>query len=184
LSESRTSPQIRTPAWRRGHSLKIDAKIAERELARIAREHGHDLDGLTPQEVVDAAREKDSPLHSLFEWDDSKAAEEYRKGQARKLLNGLGFVIVDHGYHEVKIARVSIPVDNTRLYVPTTKAVRDAKLRQIMVQSALQGIIGWRARAEDLARQADNQLILEAFALIDAAIAKFKQASQAQRDVM
>jgi len=39
-----------------------------------------------PQDVVDAARPVHSPLHRFFLWDDTKAAEEYRKWQARELL--------------------------------------------------------------------------------------------------
>ena len=42
------------------------------------------VDGkLTAQAVVDAAREEGSPLHGFFEWDDNKAANEYRLLQAR-----------------------------------------------------------------------------------------------------
>lgn len=41
---------------------------------------------ITPQQIVDAARNEDSPLHRFFEWDDDKAAEQYRLDQARTLL--------------------------------------------------------------------------------------------------
>jgi|GEM_PF-2526202 len=37
----------------------------------------------SPQTLVDAARNKKSPLHKYFEWNDSKAAEKYRRTQAR-----------------------------------------------------------------------------------------------------
>lgn len=54
------------------------------ELKRIykANEDGK----LMPEEVVEAARHPDSPLHSKFEWDDSVAAENYRLNQARTLI--------------------------------------------------------------------------------------------------
>ena len=41
---------------------------------------------LTAHAVVDAARDAKSPLHGYFEWDDSKAAEQYRLDQARVLI--------------------------------------------------------------------------------------------------
>lgn len=41
---------------------------------------------LIPSAVVDAARPEGSILHPEFEWDDSKAAEEHRKAQARQLI--------------------------------------------------------------------------------------------------
>src|SRR5208283_559867 len=41
---------------------------------------------LRPADVVNAARAKSSPLHSQFEWDNSKAAEQFRLRQAQKLI--------------------------------------------------------------------------------------------------
>jgi hypothetical protein len=55
-----------------------------RELERLAAEYGDDL---TPQIVVDAARPPDSPLHSLFEWDNAKAARKHREAWAAKQRN-------------------------------------------------------------------------------------------------
>jgi hypothetical protein len=47
-----------------------------RELGILFAEHG---DELTEEIVLEAARSPDSYLHSLFEWDDAKAARNYRK---------------------------------------------------------------------------------------------------------
>lgn len=47
---------------------------------------------LHPCDVVDAARDEESPLHSYFEWDDSIAAEHHRQGQARKLITSIVIV--------------------------------------------------------------------------------------------
>ncbi|HUD75319.1 MAG TPA: hypothetical protein VMQ76_09630, partial [Terracidiphilus sp.] len=41
---------------------------------------------LLPEKVVEAARPVSSPLHSWFEWNDNKAAENYRIWQARQLI--------------------------------------------------------------------------------------------------
>lgn len=41
---------------------------------------------LLPEAVVEAAKSKDSPLHSSFEWEDSVAAHKYRLWQARQLI--------------------------------------------------------------------------------------------------
>ena len=54
-------------------------------LSALAEAHGGKLD---PETVVDVARDPDHPLHSHFEWDDSKAAHQYRLGQARALIAG------------------------------------------------------------------------------------------------
>jgi hypothetical protein len=56
----------------------------QRELEPLAAEHG---DELTEQIVVEAARSPDSYLHSLFEWDDAKAARKYREVWADEQRN-------------------------------------------------------------------------------------------------
>jgi hypothetical protein len=62
---------------------KDNGKTIEKELRRIAKQHGGLLQ---PKEVVNEARSSKSPLHDRFEWDDSIAAEEYRLEQARQLI--------------------------------------------------------------------------------------------------
>jgi hypothetical protein len=54
---------------------------------------------LYPEDVVQYARMyKESALHCCLEWDDHLAAEEYRKIQARKLIEGINHDFVTrHG---------------------------------------------------------------------------------------
>lgn len=67
---------------------------------------------LTPQAVVDAAKDPDSALHDRFEWDDSKAAAEFRLEQARELI---------------RMVRVQIETDER--VVSTVRYVHDPDLR-------------------------------------------------------
>jgi hypothetical protein len=41
---------------------------------------------LRPEAVVDYARSPETALHSLFTWDDSEAAHQYRLWQAREII--------------------------------------------------------------------------------------------------
>ena len=78
---------------------------------------------LTPSIVVDASRPVDSPLHSQFEWDDSKAAEKYRRTQAAKLIRDIHVVYEsDHG--PVKV-RAYLPTRRT--HDDTTSVYRDVE---------------------------------------------------------
>jgi hypothetical protein len=54
------------------------------ELSRIAKAHGGKL---LPEDVVEAAKPKSSPLHSKFTWDDTVAAHQHRLWQARQLIS-------------------------------------------------------------------------------------------------
>lgn len=72
--------------WRGGTRSAIDAKVAHAEFEKIRKaNNGH----LTPEDVVAKATPKRSSLHAAFDWDDANAAGEYRKHQARNMINSL-----------------------------------------------------------------------------------------------
>ena len=49
--------------------------------------------GLTPERVVERARDPNSPLHQAFEWDDTEASRKYRLEQARGLIRSVKIVV-------------------------------------------------------------------------------------------
>lgn len=53
-------------------------------------------DALLPEDVVDAARNPNSTMHSFFEWDDSEAAAKFRLVQARWLIRSVEIVVERH----------------------------------------------------------------------------------------
>lgn len=55
----------------------------QNELRRIADDHGGTL---RAEDVVEAAKDEASILHSKFKWDDTEAAHLYRLQQARQLI--------------------------------------------------------------------------------------------------
>ena len=57
-------------------------EIREREIARIYERDGE----VRPSVLVKEAKNKRSPIHDEFEWDDTKAGHEFRLSQARQLI--------------------------------------------------------------------------------------------------
>lgn len=57
----------------------------KQRLQELERDNGR----LVPADVVEAARDPESPLHHHFEWDDSEAAQRYRITQARTLIRSV-----------------------------------------------------------------------------------------------
>lgn len=51
----------------------------------LENEHGQ----LTPRQVVEAAKDKRSPLHDLFDWDKGSAAAKWWEHQARIVINAV-----------------------------------------------------------------------------------------------
>lgn len=75
--------------WKLPGLYPVDADTAGTELDRIYELHG----ALVPKDVVEESRPDTAPLHSIFEWDNDKAADLYREHQASKLIRS---IVVEH----------------------------------------------------------------------------------------
>lgn len=77
---------------RNGSRIKgVEADDLGTELERIDQEYGE----IQPSVVVSEAKPKRSVLHPVFEWDDTKAAEQHRLWQARHLVRSVQIVVSD-----------------------------------------------------------------------------------------
>jgi hypothetical protein len=100
-----------TVKWADGaRATGLRAEVAAEVFGRLAAEHN-----LTTESVVEEARSADSPLHPAFEWDDPRAAHQYRLDQARHLIRAL-VVIPDNGQPPVQIY---VHVSDVGRYEPT-----------------------------------------------------------------
>ena len=66
----------------------MDANIVGGVVEKIEAEHG----AVTKELLLEASRPEDSATHSIFEWDNDKAAEKYRLEQARQTISALRVV--------------------------------------------------------------------------------------------
>lgn len=73
-----------TFTWKQASYIKTPAQIAG-EVCASLEEQGN----LTAKSLLEISRDESAPLHKEFEWDDSVAAEYYREGQARHIINCL-----------------------------------------------------------------------------------------------
>lgn len=78
-------------SWKPGTQFSVDAKVAADTIRALQMKLGKD--SITAQELLDNSRDPDSPLHSCFEWDDSVAAEKYRRWQAAHVINSITVTI-------------------------------------------------------------------------------------------
>jgi len=76
-----------------GLAKGVKPSRAAKELKRIENVHGK----VTPEIIVNEASKVKNPLHTLFEWDDNKAAGQYRIQQARTILNNIQIEIISDG---------------------------------------------------------------------------------------
>ena len=71
----------------------VDVALVVEELTRLQEVNRI----LTPEVVVRAAEDNNSILHKLFEWDENKAAYNWRLQQARIILNNIEVTIITDG---------------------------------------------------------------------------------------
>lgn len=70
--------------WLAGFRCSVKAEVAGQVMQRLESEGR-----LTPANLVEEARPEESPMHKAFEWDDVKAAENYRRQQATQMIRAI-----------------------------------------------------------------------------------------------
>lgn len=88
--------------------------IYDADAQKVAEEIGGGK--VTPQEVLEKAKNEDSELHKCFEWDDSVAAEKYRLQQAGNILR---MIVYQSGEKDACPVRVFQITTERNTYQPT-----------------------------------------------------------------
>ena len=111
---------------------------------------------LLPEDVIEAAKPKTSPLHNLFDWDNKSAAHKYRVEQARALIRSVRTTYITEKRSVSAVVYIHDPeerVGYTRLadvHSDTDKA-RDIIARE--VKSAYAAV----QRAREIARALEGE---------------------------
>lgn len=135
--------------WRPGGGrFGVPAAVAGAAVEAVRAANGG---AVTPAALVDAARHPDAPLHPAFEWDDTVAAEKYRREQARGILRSLELVVEKKGpaggppVRQIAFACVDAPATG-RAYLATAEIVAAPDLRRQLIADALALFEGARRR--------------------------------------
>lgn len=130
-----------------------DAKAVGAHLEMLRKQFRGEL---TPDDVLKDAKHNNSPLHSFFEWDDSKAAEQHRLSQARGLIRAVVAIYRDEERTARKVtAFVHINEPGAPHYRSTEHAMSAAKTREMVLRQAWKEFQSWRKRYEQLDELAD-----------------------------
>ena len=89
--------------WGR-NSYKVPAQDVGNVIEQIATNEGR----CTPHALIEAAAPEDSPVHSLFTWDDTKAATNWRTHEARNVINSITVRVIREGDEMPAPAFVSV----------------------------------------------------------------------------
>jgi hypothetical protein len=108
---------------------------------------------VTPDEVVEAAKSKSSPLHSCFDWDDSVAGHKWRLEQARTLIRTVKVQITITQERMVTVpGYIRDPGQGERQgYISVPQIKNDPESAQKALDNELRQIEGLLTRAENIA---------------------------------
>lgn len=126
-------------------NTKMTAADAIREIAET---HGH----VTPQLVVEAAKPKDSPLHDKFEWNNTKAAAEFRLIQAAYLIRKIKVTIEASEEQKVSVrqfvnvAAIEDDEPSSGLYVTVQDAMEVQSYREQLLNQCRRDIVAFKSK--------------------------------------
>lgn len=106
-----------TVEWKIKGLFKADAEQVYNEITSIGEE-------VSPQEIVDMAADPNTELHKCFTWDDTDAANKWRKQEARMVSCNLVVKYTDKKGNSENL-RVLVQAERGRSYTPVTLITRN-----------------------------------------------------------
>lgn len=116
------------------YKFGIDPNIVGSIVEQIEETEGK----VTSEKLLDVAKDPDSPIHNMFEWDDTKAAEKYRLSTSAHIINGLRVVVKTSEGEEKKLsAFVSVKVVSKKErteYINVIDALENKNTRAVVME--------------------------------------------------
>lgn len=143
--------KISQVTWKAGAPTKgIDAAKAHAALEKIRK----DNNGLTDDAIVESAKPKNHTLHKWFEWDDSKAATEHRRQQARELVRSVHVVYEEAPEVKTRLYEIQRKVqprqEGRTVYSTADEVLRDPAARDALIATAIRQAMEFRRRFKGL----------------------------------
>ena len=125
-----------------GFKFKADAEKCWKEIKSQG-------DAVTPEAIVEYARDENTELHKCFEWDDTKAAEAWRKSQARTICGSL--VVVEEKEEKEPISfRILQHDSQEHAYKPVTLILQNEDEYKRLVNRAKAELASFRERYKNI----------------------------------
>lgn len=117
---------------------------------------------ITPEEIVEKARDPSSELHKCFEWDDKEAAEKYRIQQARSIMCNLVFVS-DSKHDDLRVF-YNLTFEKAE-YHPTALILQNVDEYQALLSKAKGELIAFKKKYSMLKELGDVFQVIDKIAL-------------------
>jgi hypothetical protein len=125
------------------------AQVAAARRAEIEQLFRSNRGTVTPAQVVAFAENPATALHSLFTWDDSEAARQWREAQAASYMRAVVKLIPRENAEPLVVrAFVSLSTDRRadHVYRPITDVLDDDERRAVLVEDAKREMIALKRK--------------------------------------
>lgn len=119
--------------------------IFKADAAKVYKEIGSK--NVTPEKILEKARDENSELHKCFEWDDSVAAEKWRLVQARQIIQ---LIVTVPDKKEEPPKRVFQISSEKNTYQPMSFFVKNEDEATILLQRAIEELRAFEKRYSSL----------------------------------
>ena len=127
--------------------MTTDKKVIEERLALLMNQNSGRL---TKEIVLEDAEDPASPLHSLFEWDDTEAARKYRLSQANEIIRSIK-VEVKTDKHTISVVRYVRDPATSSGYVETLRVRGHEEQARDVMRAEITRVVAALERAQDIA---------------------------------
>lgn len=137
---------------------RVDHEAFKSAIEAVADENGV----ITPERVVEAARDPKNILHAQFEWNDRIAAHEHRLATARALIRSIRYVAYDVPTAPPRAIQYAHTPGPAQGYIALSKAARDKELALRIMNEEVARCEAAVTRARDVAGTLGLSVELEA----------------------
>lgn len=117
--------------WKSGSRIKADAQKSGELFEQLSKTE----EGLTASTLLEANKPETAPLHSEYEWNDEKAANEWRLHQSRHFINSIVTIAISDTAEEQQVRAFHIVTESSK-YEPLTAIIKEeSKYERLLINA-------------------------------------------------
>lgn len=129
---------------------KVEGFFDKADANKVGKEI-ENLPAITLENMVEKARDENTELHQLFEWDDKKAGDKYRRIQANNILQGIQVVVKkDEETNEEKTTKAFVTLKKHTEYEPIEAVIKEPEKYNLLLERATEQLKKIRRNYEDV----------------------------------
>lgn len=145
-----------------GRIYSVSAKEVGEHFEKLEKKYGE----VTRDNFLASAYAKNSKMHKLFEWNDTKAANLYRLQQANQIINSLRVTVIDmdnNKHTAPAFVNVGVRGSGESKYISVVKAMKVDEQKNQVLEDARMDAARFKFKYGSLAELADVITAMDEF---------------------